>query len=438
MSHSGGGAQPAHKLLGTRGIKLRVAAGSLIVLGVGAWSRPPAVPDTLSASQERAAPLLEEQVQSRVIVRPFQGVQETAARVRPFGVAIPYPERTRVTTVNDFSAAGRREAEVGFGVLVTDMHVLTHANVVRGREVVPVATVEANHDMRVVAYEPETGLVLLQSVSAIGSPPPMAAVPAAGALAVAAASWQRRDIAIPLFVTAVARDRYSVSAAVPRAFETLPLYTPDGALLAILAGEGAQRQAFPAGLVVEDLLARAARGERVASFGVSFQELTPSLQEAFGDGGVLVSDVVAGGPADLAGMQSGDVLLRVGEIDVASVDDAVRAVNGTTVGTATVLQVRRAGRARDVEVVPGLAYQVSWLAHGDRSSQSGVEARTAFSTESLDASGIPPGARVLSVNGQSVSSGAEIDRALRRNGSPARALIRDGDRQFFVALAPRR
>ena len=83
MTNSAGADQSAHKLLGARGVKLRVAAGSICALGLGIWLTPPARPTTLSAPQERAAPLLEEQVQLREVVKPFRGVQEITVRVRP-------------------------------------------------------------------------------------------------------------------------------------------------------------------------------------------------------------------------------------------------------------------------------------------------------------------------------------------------------------------
>ena len=165
MTNSAGADQSAHKLLGARGVKLRVAAGSICALGLGIWLTPPARPTTLSAPQERAAPLLEEQVQLREVVKPFRGVQEITARVRRFGVAIPDRGRTPIPVVRDFSIEHDSWNEVSFGVVVSEAHVLTHTNALAGRELVSVATVDGTHEMRVAAYDPATNLVLLRSAS---------------------------------------------------------------------------------------------------------------------------------------------------------------------------------------------------------------------------------------------------------------------------------
>lgn len=427
------------KLLGARKIKLAVAAGSLAALGLGAWLAPPPVPTSLPASEERAAPLLEEQMQLREVTRPFRGVQDVTRLVRPVGVAIPYGSGGRNPVVSDFSVAASSEEAVGFGVIVSGTQVLTHVSALRGRESVSVQTAEGSREMRFVAYEPATGLVLLESVVRIGSPATMAdQPPAAGMLAAAAASWQGRDIAIPLFVTSVAPDRYTVSGSGWRVVQTMPVYTVEGKLLAIIPGDGPDGHALPAAPAVQRLRARASTGERLASIGAAFQELTPPLRQAFGEGGVLLSDVVEGGPADLAGAQAGDVLLRVGQTDVTTIEQAVAAVNAMAVGTATMLEVRRSDGRRSVQVTPSAAYRVAWLARGQGSSAAGaVEARVLFDAEVLDRLGVPPDARVLSVNGRAVSSHAQLERERRRARLPLRVLLHDGDKQFFAAITAR-
>jgi serine protease Do len=439
LNHSGGSDRSAQKLLGAPGVKLRVAAVSVIALGLGAWLAPPAVPTTLSVSPERAAPLLEEQVQLREVVKPFRGVQEIADRVRRFGVTIPSEERSGVPVLDDFSGEHRSSTEAGFGVIVSETHVLTHATVVAGRESISVEAVDGTHEMRVAAYEPATGLVLLQSDSPIGTPAPLAAeAPTAGLLAAAAVSSQGRDIALPVFITTVAPDRYGVTSTGSRRLQTMPLYTLEGELLGIVGRDGPEWQAFAAGAAVQSMLARVSKGERLASFGIAFQEMTPSLQETFGEGGVLISDVVEGGPADLAGVQTGDVLTRIGDVELMSVDAAIRAVNAADIAGVTHLEVRRAGRIRRVEAAPVFAYQVSWLARHDTLDRSALEARAVFPADVLAAADIPADAHVLSVNGQVVSSRAQVDRELRRAKPPLRVLIHHGDRQFFAAVAPRR
>lgn len=439
MGRPGQTAPSSDKLLGARGTKLRVAAVSAAVLGLGAWLAPPTIPTPLPAPQERPAPLLEAQVQLRDLPRPFRGVQNVAGLVRGAGAAIPYQRETRTRTLSDFSRPSGQEMDAEFGVVVTETQVLAHASAVRGRESIAVTVGQGTRDMRVVGYEPATGLVLLESASPIGPPARLAAEPpTAGTLVVAAASWQGQDVTVPLFVTTVGPDRYGVTAGATPLFHSMPFYTLEGELVGIISRDGGEWQAFPAAAALPRLLARAAKGERQASIGVAFQELTPPLHEAFGEGGALISDVVEGGPADLAGVQPGDVLVRIGEVDVASVDAAVTTINTVAVGTVTTLDVRRAGRRRSAQVTPSVAHRVAWLAGAERSGSVAPEAGTLFPRTVLEASHVPGDARVLSVNGRVVSNRAEIDRELRRGGLPLRVLLDDGEKQFFVAVAPGR
>jgi S1-C subfamily serine protease len=249
---------PMPKLLAARGVKLRVTAGSVTALALGTWLAPPSAPTALSTPQEHAAPLLEEQVQLQEVVRPFRGVQEVSSRVRRHGVAIPPHDRARVTVYSDFAGQSRGSTALGFGVFVSDTHVLTHASVLEGRHRAPVTLDGRTIDMPVVAYEPSTGLALLRAESAVGSPASFAAAaPDAGMLAVAVGSSDGRDIALPLFVMNVAEDRYTLTATTSRTVRTMPLYNLEGELLAIAVNDGSEWQAFPARDAAERLLARA-------------------------------------------------------------------------------------------------------------------------------------------------------------------------------------
>jgi serine protease Do len=92
-------------------------------------------------------------------------------------------------------------------------------------------------------------------------------------------------------------------------------------------------------------------------FGMQLQQLTAQLTTAFGFApgkGVLISAVEAGSPADLAGIERGLVLYRVGKYDVNSIKQVetllARATSGTTVDF-TVGIVRAGGPGEKVETV---------------------------------------------------------------------------------------
>ena len=70
-------------------------------------------------------------------------------------------------------------------------------------------------------------------------------------------------------------------------------------------------------------------------FGVRFQTITPDLAESFNlptTNGLLVSDIDKGGPADLAGMQNGMVLVRVGNVTIINADSLPHQLRGVKKG----------------------------------------------------------------------------------------------------------
>jgi hypothetical protein len=160
MGNSGADGKPIRKLLAAPALKAGVAVASGLVLAIGAWLAPRRAPTALSVPEERPAPLLEEQVETRQVVRRFRGIQEVAARVRDRSVAIP-PAAPRVLTRDDFSEPPGERRVAGFGVFVSANDVLTHANALRGRMSVPLTTADGRSlNAEFAAYEPSTGLVL--------------------------------------------------------------------------------------------------------------------------------------------------------------------------------------------------------------------------------------------------------------------------------------
>jgi serine protease Do len=87
--------------------------------------------------------------------------------------------------------------------------------------------------------------------------------------------------------------------------------------------------------------------------GVVIQPITKELAESFGLSkpmGALVNSVEKGGPADKAGIESGDVILRFDGKSVASSEDLPRVVGGTRPGSKVSVQLWRNKAAREVQV----------------------------------------------------------------------------------------
>jgi hypothetical protein len=79
-----------------------------------------------------------------------------------------------VPTVSDFSETPRRSEPPGFGVIVSDGYVLTHAAALHGRTSAEASrTGTPRSPATIAAYEPETGLVLLATEAARGTPVPL-------------------------------------------------------------------------------------------------------------------------------------------------------------------------------------------------------------------------------------------------------------------------
>ena len=90
--------------------------------------------------------------------------------------------------------------------------------------------------------------------------------------------------------------------------------------------------------------------------GVGIQKMTPELAESFGlkdEKGALVSQVVKGGPADKAGIETGDVILEFDGKKVSDSNELPRIVASTPVGKTVPVKVLRAGHELDREVKIG-------------------------------------------------------------------------------------
>ncbi len=88
--------------------------------------------------------------------------------------------------------------------------------------------------------------------------------------------------------------------------------------------------------------------------GVDLEELTPDLAAQFGTAsGALVTDVTAGGPADKAGLKSGDIITKLNGKTVANRNHLVLAVISLPPGKAVTVEYIRNGQTATVSVKLG-------------------------------------------------------------------------------------
>ena len=87
--------------------------------------------------------------------------------------------------------------------------------------------------------------------------------------------------------------------------------------------------------------------------GVNIDEVSEDLAESFGlesDSGALITKIEEGSPADEAGLQHGDIILKVGDTDILNVSDLLLSVSQETPGSVVDVVISRNGEEQTVPV----------------------------------------------------------------------------------------
>jgi S1-C subfamily serine protease len=381
------------------------------------------------------APILEEEVERREPGRVFRGLQDVGRRLLPHAVAfqsdvIVPPDRS----ASDFGApSAAPTARSGFGLPVsTEGDVLTHRRALGlpGRATAMTAS-GSMVPFVVTAYEPATGLVLVRLSEALPPPPAWASVaPALGELVMGAARAGGPDRVVPRFVASVEGDRYHLASG--RLAAGMPIYNLAAQALGV--ADGAEDPVvFAVGPALDRLRTLRDRGQGLPStLGMVLQPLDDRLARHLGPG-VIVADLVAGGPAERAGVQPGDVLRAVGGEALQGVEDARRRIAALARTEDVEVSIARAGRERVVTLGPEVTLAEPGVPATVGATQGGPAAASVFSSDELAEAAIPPGARVLSVDGQPLTE-APLPRAARRRGAPWLVQLHHDGRAFFALV----
>lgn len=188
--------------------------------------------------------------------------------------------------------------------------------------------------------------------------------------------------------------------------------------------------------------------------GVTIQEVNQSLADSFGlksARGALVSSVEPGSPAAKAGLQPGDVVLKMDGAEIASSIDLSSRVATIKPGTATKLEVWRGGKARELTAhvgeTPSAAVASARTQANLSKAKVGVAVRELTAEERQRArvengvvveqvagaaarAGIRAGDIILSVNGTAVTSAEDLKSAAESKKTLALLVQRDGARIF--------
>jgi uncharacterized ParB-like nuclease family protein len=265
-------------------MRILIVAGSATLLVAGRAVRPPVTAKTVPVSQESAAPLIAPADDNQAL--------DSAAAL----VTIPPapPPAAGITTSDVATPATPPASAAGIGVAVDDRHLVANVGALdRRRELSIVLAGGDQAQVRLAAYDPMTGLVLLE--------------------------WTAGAPLRPIRPRAAAEPR--------------------------LKG------------IVDRLTALRDSGRGLpATLGLRLQAIDADLATMAGETGVLVSALEPGSPA-AGLIRPGDVIVAIAGQPVSSVETAQQAVAALPAGGAVAVEVRREGKPASVNVESALAVE---------------------------------------------------------------------------------
>lgn len=262
----------------------------------------------------------------------------------------------------------------GSGVVVAPGRVVTNAHNLRSEDVTVAFEDGRQEQGKVAGVDADLDLAVIEVATGDVEPvdwEPTREAPAIGTAVFALASPGGRGLrATPGFVSAASRSfrgprgrriagAIEHTAPLPRGSGGGPLVDLDGSLLGLNAIrlDGGLILAVPANEAFADAVERLARGEapRRPRLGVSIApaHVARRLRRAVGlpdQAGVLIRSVAESSPAERAGLERGDLIVRAAGDEIDGVDALYRALDAVAPGAALELDVLRGTDERRVSV----------------------------------------------------------------------------------------
>ncbi len=196
--------------------------------------------------------------------------------------------------------------------------------------------------------------------------------------------------------------------------------------------------------------------------GVSVQNISPDMVQSFGlknSEGALIGDVVAGGPAEAAGIKRGDVITEFNGKSVKNMSDLSRAVADTQVGKTAGAKIMRAGKEMDIQITVSEMNEekVASAMHSPAAASLGIKVdditprwrnelgireKAGALVTSVDpgtpaeAAGLQAGDIIKELNSQAVNNARDYYTALRKAGKEDSLvfLIRRQGQTFYISV----
>ncbi|HET6470949.1 MAG TPA: Do family serine endopeptidase [Pseudomonadales bacterium] len=212
-------------------------------------------------------------------------------------------------------------------------------------------------------------------------------------------------------------------------------------------------------LKVQDEIVKNGKVEH-ARLGVEVQPLSQQLANSFkldNPTGALVAKVEPGSAAEKAGIQTGDVILKLNGVVLADAGDLSAKIGMARPGEKATLEVWRDGQSHTIVATLGNASDDMVASADDTQGATGDQGKLGLSVRPLtpqernqagvtsglvveDArgpaadAGIQPGDVVLAVNGSPVNSAAELREQIHKHDKQVALLVQRGDARIFVPV----
>jgi serine protease Do len=363
----------------------------------------------------------------------------------------------------------RTVENLGSGVLIdADRHVLTNEHVVAratrvrvsladGREFdATLIGADANNDIAVLKVETDqklpwiapgtsSDLMVGEPVIAIGNPFGLSHTVTTGVLSATERSIRAEDRVYHGFL--------QTDASINPGNSGGPLLNAEGKLIGI--NTAVYNRAQGIGFAIPIDTAKRVISELIQHgevspvwIGLEFQDLEPDLKEALGvpaqQRGALVNQVQESSPAARAGVQRGDVLLRIDGQAIESARDFYERLRTMTSGQELALTLLRQGQERGVRlraeeipprIVDSLLEQLTGM-RVERGANGAFKVSAVRSGSGADHIGVQPGDLLLAINGRALSDQNALRRCAISLRGESRALIvvQRGNGRYHVAI----